>query len=461
MPAVLEYNWQRMRSGATSQLWWQPPPACKRATTFTLIDDDDGLVTSGWAIGSTGQLNRITEILGNVITLLNPLRRDFSANNSGLLAHYEPIQNVGIEDLRIERVDTSFLQHSNIRFSYATNCWVTCVESHRCHFAHVELSNSSHIEISGSYFHEAFHYGNGGKAYGVMMHFASGDNLVYDCIFRKLRHAMILQAGANGNVFAYNYSTEPFWTEVSLPEDSAGDAVLHGNYPYANLWEGNICQNMVIDNSHGINGPLNTFFRNRVAHYGIFMNFDPATDQQNFIGNELTGPDSLGFYLLFGEDHYEQANNHQGEMKPDTSLIPDENTLFLDTIPSNLASAWPPIGFPNELGTHSIPAKDRYDMAIPTTCELEALTSIPQPPPKGRKTWVAPNPVKDVLQLLSTGNWLEEEDIYWQVFSVDGKLLLKQNGGTRLVVNSLPSGVYWLRWWSTRMRPQATAFVKY
>jgi hypothetical protein len=54
--------------------------------------------------------------------------------------------------------------------------------------------------------------------------------------------------------------------------------VLHGNYPFANLFEGNINQNTVIDNSHGKNGPYNTFFRNRSELWGVVMNNSPATD---------------------------------------------------------------------------------------------------------------------------------------------------------------------------------------
>ena len=64
---------------------------------------------------------------------------------------------------------------------------------------------------------------------------------------------------------------DPFWTGTVLPSDAAGDLVLHGNYPYANLFEGNILQNLVVDDSHGLNGPYNTFFRNRADNYGIVM----------------------------------------------------------------------------------------------------------------------------------------------------------------------------------------------
>ncbi len=41
--------------------------------------------------------------------------------------------------------------------------------------------------------------------------YKSGRCRVEDNIFQMLRHAMLLQAGANGNVCGYNYSRENYW----------------------------------------------------------------------------------------------------------------------------------------------------------------------------------------------------------------------------------------------------------
>jgi hypothetical protein len=136
---------------------------------------------------------------------------------------------------------------------YATNCYINGVEMDSCNYAHVTFSASSHCAVRNSYFHDAYSYGGGGKGYGIMVQNTSGDCLIENNIFRHLRHSMILQAGSNGNVFGYNYSIDPYWTEVSLPSNAAGDIVLHGNYVYANLFEGNLGQQIVIDDSHGIN----------------------------------------------------------------------------------------------------------------------------------------------------------------------------------------------------------------
>ena len=130
---------------------------------------------------------------------------------------------------------------------------------------------------------------------------------------------MIVQAGANGNVFAYNRSVDPFWSQgLFFPSNSAGDMVLHGNYPFANLFEQNDGQNIVIDNSHGANGPYNTFFRNRGSLFGIFFS-DNTSPSQNFIGNEIpnTGtPYSLVNYTIQGSDQFLHGNNNKGAITP-------------------------------------------------------------------------------------------------------------------------------------------------
>lgn len=166
-------------------------------------------------------------------------------------------KSVGLECLKINRLDASVGQTTNIAFDFAVDCWVTGVESNNCNFGHLVFTKSTNCYVYGNYFHDAFAYGGGGQAYGVVLQYTSGECLIENNIFKHLRHSMLVQAGANGNVCAFNYSLDPNWT--SFPSNSAGDIVMHGNYVFMNLIEENICQNIVVDASHGINGPYNTF----------------------------------------------------------------------------------------------------------------------------------------------------------------------------------------------------------
>lgn len=409
-----------------------------------LIDQDSALITSSWAQYSTGQLLQITQIRGDSLYFDHPLRRDFLTDRDAHLIKFEPKTQVGIEQLQIKRLDATDRQTSNIYFKYAANCWVSCVQSLYCNFAHVELNHSTQIEISGSHFQEAHAYGGGGKAYGVMLHFASGNSLVQDNSFQKLRHSMILQAGANGNVLAYNYSTEPYWTEVNLPYNAAGDLVLHGNYPYANLFEGNVVQNIVVDHSHGFNGPFNTFFRNRAELYGIFMNQDPSSDWQNFLGNEVSNSALfLGNYLLAGEGLYEYANNVQGSLRPQANVDLMAKSLFLDDVSEQSNSSWALIGPPNDLNEHKIAAQIRFESQLTNACAEPNVSTAYQPILKGSDSFYLFSDQDQNRLEVHTDEPMGGNSTL-SLYSIQGALIL-QSQERSLEIGHLASGLYIVR----------------
>jgi hypothetical protein len=320
-------------------------------------------MTSAWAMNTLGQIVVVDSAVGNTLYLRDPLRLNYSATLNPRIRRVQPRQGVSVECLNIRRLDSTGSSTANIWFHYAYNCRIHGVESHLGNFAHVDIRRSSNITVSNSYFSEAHDYGVGGNGYGVCVHSTSGACLVVNNIFRHLRHAMLLQSGANGNVLAYNYSLDPLWTDSVLPPNSAGDIALHGNYPYLNLFEGNIVQNIVIDDSHGKNGHHNTFFRNRAELYGIFMNTNPATDSVNFVGNEVTNTGFLlGFYYLNGANHFQYGNNVKGDIMPAGTGNLSEVSLLYDHPPVWWFSGepMPPIGPPQLLNIHGIPAKTRF-----------------------------------------------------------------------------------------------------
>ncbi len=314
--------------------------------------DGNTLMASNWAYNSFYQLAKITAISGNDISIETPLRITFKQSLNPIIVKTNPIQKVGIECLKIKRLDATENQTTNISFINAANCWIKGVESMNGNYSHFLLESSIHCTLEGNYVHDAFAYGGGGQGYGFVLQFGSSENLIYNNIAKHLRHCVLLQAASNGNVIAYNYTFDPFWTEGIFPSNSAGDIVLHGNYNFTNLIEGNISQNIIIDNSHGNNGPHNTFFRNRAELFGIIMNSD-AGDKVNFVGNEVTNTGFLlGNYVLTGSN-FQYGNNIKGTITPfGTSSLP-EITLFK----SPFSSA---IGVPNVLNSGSNIAKMRW-----------------------------------------------------------------------------------------------------
>ena len=369
-----------------------------------IIHNDSPMINNSWALNTVGQIVKISQVLNNKLILSSALRMNYNTSSNPFIKKIIVKENTGIECLKIIREDVSVNQVSNLKFSRTANCWVSGIESDKCNFAHIDAEYSSNLSISKSYFHDAHNYGSGGKAYGVMLHFTSNECMVEDNVFNHLRHSMILQAGANGNVFTYNYSLDPFWTGVFFPSNSAGEIVLHGNWPYANLFEGNDVGNIVVDNSHDANGPHNTFLRNRARVYGIFFS-DTSSPGQHFIGNEVTN-DSLGApfnslnYFIQGSNHLLFGNNYLGNIDPigtdSLSILSYAYSSIPDFIPSN---QWAGIGPPNILNLVSIPGKDRYNYnAIFSNSCGENLTQVNIINQKNIKIY--PNPFTNELHIL-------------------------------------------------------------
>lgn len=416
-----------------------------------ISQQDSDLVTSAWAIGSVGQIVRIQSISGDTIRLNSELRLDYHLNRSPRIIKIIPAENVMLECFKIVRLDNSSPeQTSNIKFNIAANCTVKGIESEFCNYAHIEAVSCSNLSIYGSYLHNAFEFGGNGRAYGVLLHKTTNESLVENCIFQRLRHSMIVQSGANANVFAYNYSREANWDEALFPANTAGDIVLHGNYPYSNLFEQNICQNIVIDNSHGANGPHNTFFRNRAELCGLFFS-DSTSPSQNIIATEIPNnnfPYNIINYRILGDDQFLYGNNNKGEILPLGTNHLDEQSLYYQTQPSFiLNSQYAAIGIPNIMNSGDIPAILRYNSKNYFQNICESLpNSIEQ---NNNETFSLSNSiVSDYIEinLPESINYNLNLEIY---NSMGEKVLngsiLSSNSNWRINTNNLSNGIYIIR----------------
>lgn len=420
------------------------PTLFQEGDWIQLIQNDAQFITSSWAANTVGQIIQIESINGNNILLKSKLRLNYDTQLTPFIKKINPVENCGIECISIERMDnTAPEQASNIHFSYAVNCWVAGIESKNTTFAHLEAEYSSNLAVNRCYFHDAFGYGDGGRAYGVMLHFTTNECLIEDNIFKHLRHSMILQAGANCNVFAYNYSEEPYWTEVNplLPSNSSGDMVLHGNYPYLNLFEQNIGQNIVIDNSHGANGPFNTFFRNRAASFGVFFS-DATSPSQNIIATEIPNtsfPYSVVNYTISGIDHLLIGNNNKGTIVPaGTQNISESSLIYTQNPPYVQPAYYATIGAPNPMNSASNPAENRFNSnsIFSTSCGQSDLSLIE----KSTISKLFPNPTNETFSI-EVKSQIEQLTIFNSlgqlIYSNDKPSLLEQ-----INASLWPSGIY-------------------
>ncbi len=410
-------------------------------------------VPISWAVNCVGQIIHITAINGNSITFENPLRITYSAALNPQIRKWVPRVFVGIEDLKITRQDAGLPASGyQINFYNAMNCWVKGVESSHSVGAHVAINVCTNITVSGCYFHDAYAYdGTGTRGYGVMMIQHAGQCLVENNVFNHLRHSIIVKQGANGNVAGYNFCINGYRSET--PNTAGADLVCHGHYSFANLFEGNIVNNIMVDSTWGPTGPYTTFFRNRAALYGFIMTSGASvlSDSLNFVGNETT--DHTIFYGLFffaGINHFMYGNDSLGTIIPSgTNTLPDTSyyrTSFNDIFSS---APYPPtVGIPNVNGTGTIPAMQRFTAG-------GRMTVSPNPPCiysgiEERKSlqniFVFPNPANKNLYIKAN----LDEAVNIEIYSMDGKIVYahpfpKDQGILQVNTASMTPGIYFLK----------------
>ncbi len=343
-------------------------------------DDDDGLMYTAdywrtdYSVHSMGQVVGITGVDGDTVTLEDPLRHDYRAELTPRVRVVDPIEGAGVEGLYLERLDQA--DAYTISISEARDCWVRWVESRQSYRSHVWAFYSSHLTIAHNYFHEAWDYGGGGHGYGVTLADCTSDVLVTNNIFRTLRHAMMAKEGANGNVFSYNDSKDN--------RQAKSDAVGHGHWNYANLFEGNDAEQAVVSDWWGPSGPRTTVFRNRL-HDNEGVSVRDHSDMTNVVGNTTPrieirkGPDIIlfGYPVYMGEvkDELVDGNLVDGvlEWNGDPAPIPASHYLvgppdFWGALP------WPAIGADVDL-------ENEPDLEIPATRRLRAIEAGLWAPP--------------------------------------------------------------------------------
>lgn len=327
--------------------------AVAKGDYIRLIQNDSSLVNDDWALRRTGQVLRIDALLPATqqVRLSAPVRIPYPATKKPVFRKLNPVSFSGVECLRVERMNTSPLNGgtANIEFSYAHHCWVRGVESVKCNFSHIEASFSAHLYIHNNYFQDAFDFGDGGFGYGVTLHQGTSDCRVENNVFRRLRHAMLLQIGANGNVFAYNYAYQSRKVGALGIVSTGEDMVCHGNYPYHNLFESNYAQFASVDNSHGANGPYNSYFRNMVTNEGFDITNSQSNYQQLLANHRLAGTNTIK-----ASQHVILYNSWQGASSySQSSLAYSQRPAFVPI------GQWGQIGPPGFSTAASIPARDR------------------------------------------------------------------------------------------------------
>lgn len=399
-----------------------------------------------WAQYAVGQILKIDSIKSGKLFFHEKLRIAYDSVLTVQIIKLKLRKSVGIECLKMRRTDAAATGvNYGVSMSKALNCWVKGVEMEKMIGSHVCITTSTHCEITGNYFHEAYAYdGVSTHGYGVLLISHACENKVENNIMRHLRHSAICKEGANGNVIGYNYTLEP--TRSEFPSDAGADLLLHGHYAFANLYEGNICQNIQLDQTWGPNGPWNTFFRNRADGYGFIITSGTVpTNDQNIVGNDVTSTAVFkGNYSLTGTNHFEYGNRIKGVVTPAGTTNLTTLSYYLTKAPAwwTSAVAWPCVGEPYSIATETNPARDRYlSGANFTVCSTTVAKLTDDENPLSIEVY--PNPSNGIFTLKNAS---EYNHVVVNVFDVYGKLVADEISSDGVLdLTSQPNGVYLVR----------------
>jgi hypothetical protein len=317
-------------------------------------------LNESWQANLQGQIVRVAGVNGAAKTVLleRPLRIGYSIARNPRARKLATIGNVGIEDLYIERKDA--VNGYTIELKYAVNCWVRRVESYRTYKSHVWIERGYENEVRENYFHHSHVYGGGGEGYGVACGRHTSDTLVEDNVFDTLRHSMSVGHGANGNVFAYNFSTNRALDPVLRTPQA--DISVHGNWVYMNLFEGNVVEDADVPDWYFPAGPGNTLFRNRIVNRSVAV--EVGSDDQNIVGNELpAGCVRVDNGVM---DAIVHGNCEGGTVTWEPEMCRNlPPSYFRSTRPNFIPVddpqiQWPPLGSDLGSGSRTIPAERRY-----------------------------------------------------------------------------------------------------
>ncbi len=318
-----------------------------------------------WADGSVGEVVWVTARSGNSLTLRDPLHFPYEPSLNPRIRPQGLIEEVGLEHLSINRLDDG--DGETVRVRNAANIWFIGIETSSTVRAHISTQVTYGCLVRDSYLHHSHDYGSGGHGYGVELGRHTTDCLVENNVFESLRHAMLVQVGASGNVFGYNYSRETVSGESWSPPDIS----VHGHYAAFNLFEGNVVQEAHIADYWGPAGPGNTLLRN--CFEGEGLDVSDQSHRQNLIANDLVGAGEEIEIEAGVEDTIEHGNYTSAGTTWQSGLpqeIPD--SLYLESRPAFYGNKPWPAPLDSRPALCSNPAKERWQTGEPVGPHLFA-----------------------------------------------------------------------------------------
>jgi hypothetical protein len=237
--------------------------------------DDPNLVVSGGAGGTrhVTQVNMITAVSGNTITLRNPLIYDFASGSPRVKFYFTGItQKSGVENLKLDHSGFAGGGY-NFLLQYCDSCWIKGVDSGYATSYHFIIMATLNLELRDTYIHDGGSGPNnsGFNFYGNYQYGGNSSAKVENNIFNKDLPAIELNNSSSGLYIGYNYS-------YGTPSQSGTNMVTwtfddgHAPFNIMNLYEGNIGEMWGMDAYFGGSGygaVLRNYFTGFNPNYGV------------------------------------------------------------------------------------------------------------------------------------------------------------------------------------------------
>jgi hypothetical protein len=211
------------------------------------------------------QVDKVTNITGNVVTLESPLSVAYTVSHA---AQVTPWCNgcLSANGFGIEEMYLYGGVNGNVTIEGCIGCWVKHVESHWHIGASIGFSACYRCELRDSYLHESALYTattSGGAGYLLSLDEATANSLVENNIIWNGDKEIVMRMSGGGNVIAYNYMDDS-WDSASPSASEAGVNAGHFLGSHMELIEGNWSQKYSGDSWWG-NAIYITAFRNQFS----------------------------------------------------------------------------------------------------------------------------------------------------------------------------------------------------
>jgi len=211
--------------------------------------EDDPTLVVGPTNGGTRnitQMNVVTDVTGNVVTLRNPLFYDFSTGTPRIKFWYVmSAVKLGLEDLKLDHTGASGL---GMNISYCDSCWVKNVDSANPDSYHFVTQGTVNFEYRENYIHGGGATPNNGgiNFYGSYLYGGNSSGRIEANIFNATFPAVEMNNTSSGFAILYNYNYGSALDFVSWTYDDN-----HAPFNVYNLYEGNIGEQYGTDGYYG------------------------------------------------------------------------------------------------------------------------------------------------------------------------------------------------------------------